>query len=322
MSEDMAYQSQETGEVSAISAEPTQEMTYTETLAAASRERANQAEPEQAEQETPTEEAQAPEKKEEKPVSSTIKVKFNHEEKEISLEEATSLIQKGMNYDKVHGKTGELEAALKARDEEVARRFGQQGLKTWDDLVRGWDTTQQQQQAQMVDQQFKAAVTQKAEEVGADPDLLMDIVNNLVGHHPKVRSASQIEQEAGQIKTQAEMQARIKQDAAAFKAAYPDVDHSTIPDEVWQRVDRGIPLVESYKIHENNLLKEKITALEQAQKVAKQNKKNAETSPGSVKGQGATAKDYISKETFDANKGDRRWVMNNLTAISQSRAKW
>lgn len=54
--------------------------------------------PKVAEEGTPTEQQQPAE------VQPKIKIKFNHEEKELGVDEAVPLIQKGMNYDKLQEK--------------------------------------------------------------------------------------------------------------------------------------------------------------------------------------------------------------------------
>lgn len=256
----------------------------------------------------------------EKPVTSTIKVKFNHEEKEIPLEEATTLIQKGMNYDKVQGKHNDLETALRARDEEVARRFGAQGIRTWDDLIRGWDNTQRVQQTQVVDQQFQTAVRQMAAKYNANPDILLEVVQGLVGQHPAVIRSQQLEQENGQIKTQAQFQERVTREAAQFKTAYPDLDSGTIPQEVWDRVNRGYSLLDSYQIYENRVLKEQLNAKDQALKVQEQNKKNAANNPGSVSGNGNVPSGHFTRAQVE--KMSQTEVTKNYDQILESMKTW
>ena len=53
----------------------------------------------------------------------SIKVKYNHEEREIGLEEAALLAQKGMNYDKLEARLKALEAN-DSRSASLARRLG------------------------------------------------------------------------------------------------------------------------------------------------------------------------------------------------------
>lgn len=247
--------------------------------------------------------------------TSPIKIKYNHEEKEIPYEEATTLIQKGMNYDKVNGKLAE-------RDAEVAKRFSTQGINTWEDLLKGWDATQQRQKEQALDREYQEVVKQEAEKWGADPDTLTQIANSLVSKHPSVLKSQQLEQENSQIKSQQQMQAQINQSAAEFKAAYPSLDYSTIPQEVYDRVNKGYSLMDSYQIYENKALKEKIATQEKAIHVKENNQKNAVNSPGSVTGNGATVADYISADTFEKNKDDQRWIIKNLSKIQESRSKW
>lgn len=244
-----------------------------------------------------------------------IKIKYNHEEVEIPYEEATTWIQKGKNYDKVNGKLAE-------RDAEVAKRFSTQGINTWEDLLKGWDATQQRQREQALDQEYQNAVKQEAEKWGADPDTLTQIANALASKHPSVLKSQQLELENGQIKSQQQQQAQINQSATEFKAAYPSLDYSTIPQEVWDKCNKGYSLMDSYQIYENKALKEKIAAQEKAIHVKETNQNNAINSPGSVTGNGATVADYISADTFEKNKDDQRWIIKNLSKIQESRAKW
>lgn len=216
----------------------------------------------------------------------------------------------------------EAQKSIRARDEEIARRFADQGIKSWDDLQKGWDTTQQIQQSQRLDQQFQQEVARVADQWEADPNALMQIVQSLVDKHPAVQKAGRLEQQTQELLTAQQRQDQVLRDVAAFKAEYPDLDPKTIPGEVLDRTNKGFSLLDSYRLHENSLLKEKIAKQEKALKAQTKNKENAVSSPGSVTGNGATVADYISKDTFDAKKSDQGWVMKNLTKIQESRAKW
>jgi hypothetical protein len=284
------------------------ETVTTETQDTTTEEQSNQTEP-------TTETTETPVAIPETTKQAAIKVKYNKEEKEIPYDEAPTWIQKGLNYDKVSSKLAE-------RDAEVARRFGAQGINTWEQLLAGWDTTQQHQQTQLLDQKYQATANRLAEKWGADPATLRDIAQELANSHPAVQRLQQLEQENGQIKSHQQTQERINQDVAQFKAAYPELDYSTMPQDVWDRLNKGYSLTDSYQIHENKALKEKIAAQEQAIQAKETNKKNATNSPGSVTGQGATVADYISAEAFEKNKGDQRWVIKNLSKIQESRKKW
>lgn len=251
---------------------------------------------EQTSEQTAVESAKATEATTEQEVTPAIKVKFNHEEKEIPYEEATTLIQKGMNYDKIYQQHTELQ--------------------------KKWEATQQQQEKQTLTDAYQSTVTQIAAEYNADPVALTEVIEAVIAKHPDIIAANKLKAEQAQVLSQKQMQEKITSDVAAFRKDYSDVDINKIPAEVWERVDKGLSLTDSYQIYENKVLKEKIAAQEKALQVKEANAKNAATSPGSVTGQGATTADFISFETFEQNRGNSKWVKDNYKRIQESRSKW
>jgi hypothetical protein len=101
-----------------------------------------------------------------------------------------------------------------------------------------------------------------------------------------------------------------------------DAEKDTIPTEVWQQVFEGKSLKDAYTYHLKDNLKSRIAELESKLKANETNKANAEGSTGSVTGNGNGNSGFISFETFEANKNNQRWVVDNLSKISESRAKW
>jgi len=219
-------------------------------------------------------------------------------------------------------KASEIEQALQARDAEVARRFGDKGITTWDQLVSGWDMAQKQQQQQIVDQTYMQTIKKIADSYGADPDLLSQIVNEAVRFHPLAAKANQLEQQFWEIQTEKQMKEKMDRDIANFRSVYPEVDAKTIPDVVWEKVNSGMALVDAYRVHENTVIKEELAELKKALQVQKTNEANAATSPGSVKGTGETADDFITFDTFEKNKANQSWVIKNYKRIIESRQKW
>lgn len=219
-------------------------------------------------------------------------------------------------------KASEIEQALQARDAEVARRFGDKGITTWDQLVSGWDMAQKQQQQQIVDQTYMQTIKKIADSYGADPDLLSQIVNEAVRFHPLAAKANQLEQQFGELQTEKQMKEKMDRDIADFRSVYPEVDAKTIPDVVWEKVNSGMALVDAYRVHENTVIKEELAELKKALQVQKTNEANAATSPGSVKGTGETADDFITFDTFEKNKANQSWVIKNYKRIIESRQKW
>lgn len=219
-------------------------------------------------------------------------------------------------------KASEIEQALQARDAEVARRFGDKGITTWEQLVSGWDMAQKQQQQQYVDQTYMQSIQKIANNYGADPELLSQIINEAVKFHPLAAKANQLEQQFGEIQTDQQRKEQMDRDIADFRAAYKEVDAKTIPQEVWDKVNNGMPLIDAYRLHENTALKAENAELKKAIQVQSNNEVNAASTPGSVKGDGGTAADFISFDDFEQNKGNQSWVQKNYKRIMESRQKW
>ena len=148
------------------------------------------------------------------------------------------------------------------------------------------------------------------------------IQNNIPKEYAeKLLKVDELEQWKAQMEKQRQEEQRKQQEQqytqqmyAEFLQMYPEVKPEQIPKEVWLLVNQGHRLASAYAIHENKLLKQQFQTQEA-------NTKNAESSTGSVKTQGKTG-GYISREQFDANKGNTNWVMKNLDLREESRKHW
>jgi hypothetical protein len=129
------------------------------------------------------------------------------------------------------------------------------------------------------------------------------------------------EQYHAQQKT-AEQKAATEKMYQEFLDAYPDIKGEDIPAEAWKEVQQGKNLLDAYVRHENKLLREQLKGFQAKEQAAQVNQANAKTSPGSVTGNGNSGPDFISHQTFEANKHDQSWVNKNFSKIMQSRAKW
>ena len=214
-----------------------------------------------------------------------------------------------------------LSAERQKIEQEAAKKLAESESRL-NELQKKWEATQQQQEKQTLTEAYQSTVAQVAAEYGADPEALLEIAETLIAKHPDVIEARGIKAKEAEVLTQKQMQEKITADAAAFRANYPDVDINKIPAEVWEKVDKGLSLTDSYQIYENKILREKIAAQEKALQVKEANERNAATSPGSVTGQGATTADFISFETFEQNRGNQKWVKDNYSRIQESRKKW
>lgn len=87
---------------------------------------------------------------------------------------------------------------------------------------------------------------------------------------------------------------------------------------------------ETYNVDYNSaftvLCREKIPQIlqkfKQKESVAEANSKNSSSSTGSIAGNGVVKDDFISLDTFNANRKNQSWVNKNYNSIIKSRAKW
>jgi hypothetical protein len=106
---------------------------------------------------------------------------------------------------------------------------------------------------------------------------------------------------------------------AEFLELYPDVKPDQIPAEVWQLVQQGHRLASAYAMHENKLLKQQLSGVEQQQQTQQANLKNAAASTGSVKSSGKTGT-FFTREQVAAMSRDE--IRENYTAIKESEKHW
>lgn len=234
-----------------------------------------------------------------------IKVKYNHQEMELPYEEAVQHIQKGMNYEKAIEKA-KAEAAQQARDAYIAS----QGY-VWNDKPI---TTEAEYNQAMKEKE----IWEKYQSQGLPDEVVQELVES-----KKFRE--QFESEKKSKAEQEKKNAEYQEFFEYFKAENGRDFNSatdTIPQDVWDLVAKGKTLTDAYTYNLNKQLKAKIAELESKQKAIETNRENANSTPGSVTGNGTTTVDFISFETFEAKKSDPNWVKKNLSKIVESRAKW
>lgn len=197
------------------------------------------------------------------------------------------------------------EAEKKAKDQMISEMYGEtHGIHTYSDYQKAIETEKR-----------KTA----AEERGVDYNVLEELIND----DPRVKQANELltkrEQEQ---KTQKEQIEFLDYFQEQFKRPFsPDTDD--IPVEVFQLAETGVPLLVAYKaVGETSYLKKQLNELQSKLSADETNKKNAESSPGGITPSNTTDSDFISKDVFEANKSDQRWVIKNLEKLTKSRLKW
>ena len=220
-----------------------------------------------------------------------IKVKFNHEEKEIPYDEAVTHIQKGMNYEKAIEKTKQ-EAYQAARDAYIA----EQGYEHNGKPIK-------------TEAEYREAL-KEVELRKKYAELPEDVVNELI-ESKKFREQSESER-----RTKAEHEKKSAEFSEFFEAFKIENGRDfnsatdTIPPEVWELNAKGKSLADAYAIHLSKQLKTKVAKYEAKLKAQETNAANADSTPGSVTGNGSTKEASLTPEMIENMTPDelmKRW---------------
>ena len=221
---------------------------------------------------TPTDEQSEPTE----PVqdSPKLKLKYNSEDREVSLEEAKILAQKGLNYEKAIERAQQ-EATQRARDSWIA----EQGY-TWNDRPITNEAEYKQ-----------ALAEQDLVNKYRDRDLPEEVIQELVESR---RDREERNREKQQNEVKAKEDANLQEFLQYFKDTNDrdfDTAKDSIPAEVWEVTNRGVPLKYAYMEHH---AKELSTTV----KVLKQNESNKQKAPiGSITAHGSN--EVASEDDFE-----------------------
>lgn len=194
-----------------------------------------------------------------------VKIKFNHEEREIDIEEAAQLAQKGMNYEKAIERARQ-EAAQQARDAVIA------------DMGYTWNGKPIQTESE-----YKQALAeQKLIEQYKDRDLPPEVIQELL-------ESRRDREERQREKAQKEEEAKIQGSWNEFFAYFEEVNErafdpkkDALPAEVEEAIGKGQTPLSAYMKHHSKELRNQL-------KIAKQNQANMKKAPvGSVTAGGGT----------------------------------
>lgn len=196
------------------------------------------------------------------------------------------------------------EAEKKARDQMISEMYGQShGIHTYAEYQKALERENRRK---------------TAEERGVDYDVLEELIND----DPRVKQASE-------LLTAKEREEKTRNEQIEFLEYFKekngrsfDDSKDVIPAEVFKYAESGVPLLVAYKAFgETEALRKELEAMKAKLSADETNKKNAESSTGGINPAVADS-DFITKEVFEANKSDQRWVMKNLEKLTKSRPKW
>jgi hypothetical protein len=224
-----------------------------------------------------------------------FKVKFNHEEKELTYDEAVQYAQKGMNYDRIYPEYEKLKNDPRLSFVETqAKKYGMTTEQYLDAVAKAEEEEEKNQLIQK----------------NIPPEYAQEMLENR-----KFRQEYQSERQANQ---QREAKNKMYQE---FIDAYPDVNPTDVPPEVWQEVKSGRTLTDAYTRYENRLLREKLGGAQTQQQTQQANQANAAASTGSAKS-GKATQGFISKETYEQNRKNQKWMDANYDNVVSSMKHW
>lgn len=182
-----------------------------------------------------------------------IRVKFNHEEQEIPIDEAVPLIQKGMNYDKLQERYQALEKD--PRLIFVEQMAQEQGMTTEQYLEAVKEAREQRQLNELIQQNIPE-------------EYAREMLENRKFRQQLEAEKKAKQQEETNKKQFGEFFEYFQQ--ANGRAFDPNKDQ--LPQEVWEVHSQGVPLKFAYMEHQNKELKSQLQTLEQ-------NKQNQQRAP-------------------------------------------
>jgi len=170
------------------------------------------------------------------------------------------------------------ETESKTRDKMISEMYGDShGIHTYSDYQRA------------VEQNAEAQRKADLEEKGIDPSVIDEILNG----HPEVKKSREL------IKQQEEQQKKNNEYGEFLdyfrtengKDFNPSTDK--IPNEVWELNSKGKSLTDAYAYHDSKQLRAKLKAFET-------NQANAQSSPGSLTGNGDNKNTTLTPEIIDS----------------------
>lgn len=182
-----------------------------------------------------------------------FKVKYNHEEQELGYDDAVPLIQKGMNYDKLQERIGQLESD--PRMSFVEELASEQGMDVNEYLEAFRNHREESKLQELVQQNIPEEYAREM-----------------------LESRKYREQQKAEQKAKEEEASKNKEFGEFFdyfkQANDRDFNSTTdkIPQEVWDMNAQGVPIKFAYMQHHSNELRNQLKTL-------KQNEQNTKRAP-------------------------------------------
>ena len=215
----------------------------------------------------------------------TFSLKYMGEEKSFTREEVVPLAQKGMDYDRVKGQLEEARNSLKEYEQikgDLAKRNEQ--LYWLEELAK--------EQNQTLDDLIEVTQAQvMSRKTGQNIEVCKGIVKNQ-------RLERELKARESKLNATTDQNEKIKSDIDAFMKAYPELaaDPKNLPQEVWDAVKAGEPLLNAYRAYEIKELRAQLEKQKAEAEKKLQKEINKSRSTGSMSTKGKKTED----DFFDA----------------------
>ena len=176
-----------------------------------------------------------------------LQIRYNGQDQFLTREQATTLAQKGMNYDKISQK---LQEALDNPALKVIESNARKANMSVSDYVNRMAQFQDTLNIQQIANDFKAQ----------NPDVSDAVAKQYANEVYKNQLAQMAKEQADREAkaSQAEQDALVKE-VKAFQSRFPDVDIQNLPNEVVDDINEGTPLMEAWLSYENRQLRNRLT---------------------------------------------------------------
>lgn len=202
-----------------------------------------------------------------------LKVKYNKEEKEITLEEAKQYAEKGMNYDKINTR-------LETTQKEYEALKSSKGLSVLEQIAKSRGRTVEE----IAESMERNMLAEKAKEQGKSVE--------------EVKRDIERENEIAELKKFreiAESKDARQREVAEFSAKHPDL--LKVPDEVAEAFQNGANLEVEYTRYEKD---REIASLKKQLGIETANLENSEASTGALGNQGESHEVELTQKRIDA----------------------
>ena len=216
----------------------------------------------------------------------TFTIKVNKEERKVTLEEMTTLAQKGADYDRVKEQNTKHQQTIADLQSKLEGVSSQQAVLDILGTIAQRSNSTLEQLAESLYINFRKSAG-ASEDVAREELKSAKLEKELNSY--KAKQTQQQEQET-------DAEARAKRDLEDFAREYPEVELTEeLVDKLVPDIQNGMSLSAAYRKHEKSQDSARIAELERQLAAEKQNNRNKRRSPGSQKDAGANAQ----KTDFD-----------------------